>query len=71
MLAGLLRDPSYTNPFVNSTLAKARQGQVLDAMVRVGQAAPCASRRASGSVLKMDAAPSPCRMFLRFMFVPP
>jgi membrane peptidoglycan carboxypeptidase len=34
MLAGLLRDPSYSNSFVNSSLAKARQGQVLDAMVR-------------------------------------
>jgi len=33
MLAGLLRDPSYTNPFVNWQLAKARQQQVLDAMV--------------------------------------
>jgi membrane peptidoglycan carboxypeptidase len=41
MLAGLLRDPTYTNPFVNTGYAKARQGQVLDAMVRaklVGQA---------------------------------
>jgi len=26
MLAGLLRDPSYSNPFVNSQVAKARQG---------------------------------------------
>jgi membrane peptidoglycan carboxypeptidase len=34
MLAGLLRDPSYTNPFVNWQLAKARQGQVLEAMAR-------------------------------------
>jgi membrane peptidoglycan carboxypeptidase len=34
MLAGLLRDPTYTNPFVNWQLAKARQWQVLDAMVR-------------------------------------
>ncbi len=44
MLAGLLRNPSYSNSFVNASVAKARQGQVLDAMVRssmitAGQAA--------------------------------
>ncbi|MGA8923580.1 MAG: biosynthetic peptidoglycan transglycosylase, partial [Candidatus Dormiibacterota bacterium] len=44
MLAGLLRDPSYSNSFVNASVAKARQGQVIDAMVRskmitAGQAA--------------------------------
>jgi len=33
MLAGLLRDPSYTNPFANWQLAKARQEQVLEAML--------------------------------------
>lgn len=36
MLAGLLRNPSYANPFVNAPVAKARQGQVLDAMVTAG-----------------------------------
>lgn len=40
MLAGLLRDPSYSNPFVNSKVAKARQGQVLDAMVRAKMITP-------------------------------
>lgn len=40
MLAGLLRDPSYSNPFVNSQVAKARQGQVLDAMVRAKMLRP-------------------------------
>ena len=40
MLAGLLRDPSYSNPFVNSQVAKARQGQVLDAMVRAKMIRP-------------------------------
>ncbi len=40
MLAGLLRDPSYTNPFVNWELAKARQGQVLDAMARAKMIEP-------------------------------
>ena len=34
MLAGLLRDPSYSNSFYDPSVAKARQGQVLDAMVR-------------------------------------
>ena len=46
MLAGLLRDPTYTNPFVNAQFAKTRQGQVLDAMVRaklVGQAQAAAA----------------------------
>ncbi len=33
MLAGLLRNPSYANPFANAQVAKTRQGQVLDAMV--------------------------------------
>ncbi|HUZ86873.1 MAG TPA: transglycosylase domain-containing protein [Candidatus Baltobacterales bacterium] len=34
MLAGLLRDPTYSNSFYDASVAKARQGQVLDAMVR-------------------------------------
>ncbi len=34
LLAGLLRDPSYSNSFVNESVAKARQAQVLQAMVR-------------------------------------
>ncbi len=34
LLAGLLRDPTYSNSFVNGSVAKARQGQVIDAMVR-------------------------------------
>ena len=34
MLAGLLRNPSYSNSFVDESGAKARQAQVLTAMVR-------------------------------------
>ncbi|HEY1456143.1 MAG TPA: transglycosylase domain-containing protein [Candidatus Dormibacteraeota bacterium] len=40
MLAGLLRDPTYNNPFSNPQGAKARQGQVLDAMVRAAVITP-------------------------------
>jgi membrane peptidoglycan carboxypeptidase len=40
MLAGLLRDPSYSNPFANTKVAKVRQGQVLDAMVRAKMITP-------------------------------
>jgi membrane peptidoglycan carboxypeptidase len=40
MLAGLLRDPTYANPFVNPQVAKTRQGQVLDAMVRAKMITP-------------------------------
>src|ERR1700682_1023122 len=51
MLAGLLRDPSYTNPFVNSQWAKARQGQVLDAMVRAKLVGPAEAAAASAEDL--------------------
>jgi membrane peptidoglycan carboxypeptidase len=51
MLAGLLRDPTYTNPFVNSQAAKARQGQVLDAMVRANMIGPRQAAAASAEDL--------------------
>ncbi|TAN34966.1 hypothetical protein EPN29_01230 [bacterium] len=40
MLAGFLRDPTYSNPFADWKAARARQRQVLDAMVRARMVAP-------------------------------
>jgi membrane peptidoglycan carboxypeptidase len=51
MLAGLLRDPTYTNPFVNAQYAKARQGQVLDAMVHAKLVSPAQAAAASAEDL--------------------
>ncbi|TMB43168.1 MAG: hypothetical protein E6J53_08915, partial [Chloroflexi bacterium] len=51
MLAGVLRDPSYDNPFANARIAKARQGQVLDAMVRANLIGPAQAAKASAEDL--------------------
>jgi membrane peptidoglycan carboxypeptidase len=51
MLAGLLRDPTYANPFVDAQYAKARQGQVLDAMVHAKVVSPAQATTASAEDL--------------------
>ena len=51
LLAGLLRNPTYANPFSNSQWAKDRQGQVLDAMVRAKVITPAEATAASAEDL--------------------
>lgn len=46
LLAGFLRDPTYSNPFANWKAAKARQRQVLDAMLREKMVAPTEAAQA-------------------------
>ncbi|HET7465420.1 MAG TPA: transglycosylase domain-containing protein [Candidatus Dormibacteraeota bacterium] len=59
MLAGLVRGPSLYNPFANWAAAKARQAQVLNAMVNAGKITQADATRA----LQEDLSP-PSHMFL-------
>jgi membrane peptidoglycan carboxypeptidase len=59
MLAGLVRGPTYYSPLLDWKNAKARQGQVLDAMVRNG----ATTRRKADVAFAEDISP-PSHMFL-------
>jgi penicillin-binding protein 1B len=53
LLAGLIRNPGGYNPFLHPQRAIARRGQVLDAMVRLGQLEPAEADLARGETLRL------------------